>query len=388
MLAVLGSQAQAVAVGWELYERTHSALALGLTGLASGLPVILLALPGGHVADRFDRRLTVMGCQALYLISAFALAAVSFRHAGITLIYAALAVSGIAAAFNNPARSALLSQIIPRTLLGSAVTWTSSAFLVAAAIGPALGGLIIGISKSATAVYLLNALTALIFLVLISLLRTAQSARSTEKMTLGSLAAGLHFVWKTEVILGAITLDLFAVLFGGATTLLPVFAKDLLHVGPVGLGWLRATPSVGAAITALIIAHRTPIERAGRALLLSVGGFGGATIVFGFSRSIPLSIAMLFTLGALDAISVVIRSNLVQLRTPDRMRGRVLAVNGVFIDTSNELGGLESGVTAWLFGPVISVVAGGLATIGVVLAAATVWPGLRRLGRVEPADKG
>lgn len=386
ILAVLGGEAANVAVGWELYERTRSALALGIVGLVAGLPVILLALPGGHIADSFDRR-RVAGITGILIgLSAAGLAAVSYWRGPVVLIYACLLFGGVVLAFNYPARSALLPQVVPPEAFANAVTWNSTAFLASAAIGPAFAGIVIARSHSATPVFLTDAGLSVIFVALIAAIRGEPSAPTGERMTLASLAAGFRFVRETGVIFAALTLDLFAVLLGGATTLLPVFAKDILHVGADGLGWLRAAPSVGALLMALAIAHLPPMSRAGRKLFFSVAGFGAATVVFGLSKSFALSLAMLFTLGALDAVSMVIRSTLVQMRTPDAMRGRVLAVNGMFVDTSNELGGFESGAVASLFGPVASVVAGGIGTLLVVIAIMKKWPALAHLDSLSSRD--
>ena len=380
---MIGEQSQMVAVGWEVYERTRSSLALGLIGLVVGFPVIALALPGGHLADNYDRRRLVVISSLFLAAATLALAAISHLRAPVALTYVALFALGVASAFNYPARIALLPQIVPREAFASAVTWSSTAFLVAAAVGPALGGIIIATTGSATPVYLLDAALAIAFMVLILAIRGKQQIEYSERMSRESLAAGFRFVRETRIILAAITLDLFAVLFGGATALLPVFAKDILHAGADGLGWLRAAPAVGALLTAILVAHLPPMRRAGRKLFLSVAGFGVATIIFGISKSFALSLAMLFTLGALDAISMVIRSTLVQVRTPDAMRGRVSAVNGMFVDTSNELGGFESGAVAALVGPVASVVAGGLGTLLVVIAIMRKWPELARLDSLQ-----
>jgi MFS family permease len=260
------------------------------------------------------------------------------------------------------------------------VTWSSTGWQLASVAGPALGGAVIAWRHRAGEVFVVDALLMLVFIGCLWRVVGRPQARPRESPSLQSLLAGIAFVRRTKVILGAITLDLFAVLFGGATTLLPVFAKDILHVGPAGFGWLRAAPSAGAVVMAFALTHRRPMREAGHALLWAVAGFGAATIVFGLSRSFPLSLAMLALAGALDMISVVIRATLVQVRTPDEMRGRVSAVNGVFIDTSNELGGFESGATAALFGPIVSVVGGGVITMLVVAAIAYIWPELRRMG--------
>lgn len=347
--------------------------------------MILLALPGGHVADSFDRRRISAITGTLIAISAAALAAVSYWQAPVVWIYLTLLLGGVVVAFNYPARAALLPQIVPREHFANAATWNSTAFLASAAMGPAFAGLVIATTHSATVVFVADALLTLLYGVLVASIRGEQPEPSGERMTLRSLAAGFHYVRTTEVILAAITLDLFAVLLGGATTLLPIFAKDILHVGADGLGWLRAAPSLGALLMAVAIAHLPPMRRSGRKLFFSVAGFGMATIVFGLSKSFALSLAMLFSLGALDAVSMVIRSTLVQVRTPDEMRGRVSAVNGMFVDTSNELGGFESGALAALIGPVASVVAGGIGTLLSVVMIMRKWPALARLDTLHSA---
>ena len=382
-LAVLGEQMIVVAIGWELYERTGSALALGLVGLAQILPVIALALIAGHVADRFNRKRIAALTQIVLAAGSLGLAVVSFLHGPIILMYACLLGIGTAVAFNNPAVSALPAQILPEYAFENAATWNSSSWQLASVLGPALGGLLIAVFHGTALVYVLNALTEVLFVGLLLPIkvqrREVAKAPSEENTTLQTLGEGIGFLRRTPVMLAAITLDLFAVLFGGATTLLPVFATNILHVGPEGLGWLRAAPSVGAVCMALVLAHRPPFKRAGRTLLIAVAGFGIATIIFGVSRSFWLSLFMLFLLGGLDNISVIIRGTLTLTRTPDEMRGRVAAINNLFVSSSNELGGFESGLTAQLFGPTISVVGGGIGTILVVLAIALVWPELRRL---------
>jgi MFS family permease len=381
-----------IALGWELYERTHSALALGLVGLATALPVVILALPAGHLADRMDRKRILVWAQMAFIVAGLALSALSYWRGPVALVYAVLLARGAAQAYNNPARQALLPSLVPPEVFGNAVTWASSAFQAAAVVGPGIGGIVIAIERGATGAYIISSILTAIYLWALVAIRgtggtraaAARGAGTQEKMTLESLAAGMRFVRDDKVILAALTLDLFAVLLGGATALLPIFAKDILHVGPQGLGWLRAAPSVGALIVAVTIAHRPALRRTGWTLLLAVVGFGVTTIVFGLSRSFVLSMAMLFLLGGLDGISMIIRSTLVQLRTPDEMRGRVSAVNSVFVDMSNELGGFESGALAALVGPVTAVVAGGVGTIVVVSAVAMAWPDLRLLGPLQP----
>jgi len=301
-------------------------------------------------------------------------------------VYACLVGIGTARAFNSPATSTLLPQTVPPSIFTSAATWSSSAGQLAAIIGPALAGLLVALLSSVTLIYVLDAAAALIFLALVALIKGRQLALARKEATLQSLKEGLRFIRSTKAILSAITLDMFAVLFGGAVTLLPVYATDVLKVGPVGLGLMRAAPSVGAIIMAVSLAYLPPFRRAGLTLLLAVAGFGAATIVFGLSTTFWLSLLMLVVLGALDNISVVIRSTLVLTRTPDEMRGRTSAVNSIFISASNELGGFESGLTAALFGPVISVVAGGILTIVVVLVVARIWPEMRDLKSLDAPE--
>jgi MFS family permease len=383
VLANTGHTMLSVGVGWELYERTGDALPLGLVGLMQALPVLLFALPAGHLADQFDRRRIVLAMQFLAALGSLALAALSYVGASVNWFYVCLFLMATARAFSGPAYSAMLPQLVPVEAFANAVTWRSSGFQLASVVGPALGGLVLGLTRTAVPVYLADAVLTLLFLTGVLFVRGRQTVGTGEPMTLQSLAAGARFVWNTKVIFAAVTLDMLAVLFGGATALLPIYAKDILHVGPTGLGWLRAAPAIGALLMALIIAHRRPPQRAGQALLWSVAGFGIATIVFGFSTSFPLSLAMLFLAGALDNISVVVRHTLVQVMTPDAMRGRVSAVNGIFITTSNELGAFESGGVAKLFGPIFSVVSGGVGTLVVVGLTAMLAPALRKLGALQ-----
>jgi MFS family permease len=385
VLASVGHEMQSVAVGWELYERTGSALDLGLVGLVQAVPVFLFALPAGQVADRFPRRVIAMMTMAVVATASLGLAMVSYTGAPVGWVYACLALTGTARSFALPARWALLPHLVPVDAYTNAVTWRSSGWQLAAVTGPALGGLALGIWHRAAPVYLIDATCAIGSILLLVPVHEGPIERDEESFTLDALLAGAKFVLQTELILATITLDMLAVLLGGAVILLPIFARDILHVGPAGLGWLRAAPSLGALSMALWLAHRPPMRRAGRSLLLATAGFGAATIVFGLSRDYWLSVAMLAVTGALDNVSVVVRGTLVQVLTPDGLRGRVSSVNSVFIGTSNELGGFESGLAARLFGPVLAVVGGGVGTILVVLAAAWKWPSIRRLGRLHEA---
>lgn len=378
-----GGQMQTVALGWELYERTNSAMALGGIGLAQVLPMIALTLITGHVADKNDRKKITLFAMLLLMFCSLTLAAISYYKGAVFLIYACLLLTGVARAFLKPAGDALMWQLIPMSAFTNAATWNSSSFQLASVIGPALGGFAIAFFKSATWVYILSAIAALSCFFLTATIKPQKTNFKKEPISLKTLAAGAEFVWNNQLILAAITLDLFAVLLGGAVALLPVFAKDILQVGPVELGYLQAAPSIGALSMAALLVYLPPIRKAGPALLWSVVGFGIVTIIFGLSRWVWLSLLMLALSGALDSISVVIRHTLVQIRTPDHLRGRVAAINSVFISASNELGGFESGLTAALFGPVLSVVGGGIGTILVVVATAAIWPEIRKLGALH-----
>jgi MFS family permease len=383
-IASMGSQMLSFAVAWELWLRTHNALALGLVGLVQVTPVILLSLPAGHVADQHNRKRIVLTAQAMLVFCALGLALLSALQGPLVLVYLFLLGIGIVQAFNDPASSTLLPQAVPPEIFSSAATWSSSTGQLASIIGPGLAGLLVAFWDGVTLNYLIAALAACVYLSLVAMMRGRQLALSRKAATLESLKEGIRFIRSTKEILAAITLDLFAVLFGGAVTLLPIYATDILKVGPQGLGVLRAASSIGALVMAVALAHLPTFKHAGRTLLLAVTGFGLATIVFGLSKSFWLSVAMLFLLGGLDNISVVIRSTLILTRTPDQMRGRTSAVNSIFIGASNQLGGFESGLTADLFGPIISVVGGGIGTILVVLIVARTWPELRRMKTLAP----
>ena len=383
LVASLGQQMLTVAVGWELYERTHSALALGLVGLTQMLPMVLFTLPAGHVADNHDRKRIIMLTNLVIACASLGLTLTSALAANVFWIYFCLFAAGTARTFLWPASSAFLPHLVSRRDFSRAVTWSSGSFQLSSVTGPAAGGALIALTHHAAPVYAFNAAAALICLALISFVRRRHTVAVKEKMSARSLVVGFKFVFASPIILGTITLDLFAVLLGGATALLPVYAKDILKAGPTGLGFLQAALPAGSLLCALILAHRPPLQKAGRTMLLAVAGFGLATIGFGFSRWFWLSLLTLFVCGAMDNISVVVRHTLVQLLTPDEKRGRVSAVNSLFIGTSNELGGFESGVVAYLLGPVISVVSGGIGTILVVIAVAAIWPEIRKYGRLD-----
>jgi MFS family permease len=378
-LAVMGRQMLSVAVGWEVYRRTGSAFALGLIGLTGALPIITLAIPAGHLADRLPRRAILMAGTLVSACASLILAGVSFAHADVRWIFALLFLSGAARTFSWAARGAFMIHLVPAEDFNNAVTWNSSAFGVSSAAGPALTGLLL-VHHPYWLVYVLDAACSLVFFLFLFPTPSVRQAGGARNTGIQGLFDGLRFVWRTKIVLATITLDLFAVLFGGATALLPIFADRILHVGPAGLGWLRSAPSVGAICMGVSLAHRTPMKKPGIALLLAVTGFGVATVIFGLSRSFLLSLAMLFLTGAFDNISVVVRNTLVQLLTPDSMRGRVSAVNNVFIGSSNEIGAFESGLTAAWFGPIVSVVGGGVVTILVVVMVAMVWKQVARLG--------
>jgi len=384
-----GNEMLTFAIAWELWLRTRSAFALGLVGLVQVVPVILLSLPGGYVADQHNRRKIVRLTQAAFALCSLGLALLSYLEGPLVLIYLCLLGIGIARAFNDPAASTLVPESVPQESFTSAATWTSSSWQLASILGPAAAGLIVALWNNVTIIYVFDAIGAFSFLVLLGLIKGRTLALSRKAATMESLMEGLRFIRSTKVILAAITLDMFAVLFGGAVALLPIYATDILQVGPQGLGIMRAAPSIGAVIMAFAIAQLPPFKHAGKTLLIAVAGFGIATIVFGFSKNFLLSIAMLTLLGGLDNISVIIRSTLILTFTPDEMRGRTAAVNSIFIGTSNELGAFESGMLASLFGPVIAVVAGGIGTILVVLGIARLWPEMRDLKTLDaPAPQG
>ncbi|MDB6028841.1 MAG: putative integral rane efflux protein [Verrucomicrobiales bacterium] len=386
-IASFGQQMLTIAVGWELYERTHSYISLGLVGLSQFLPIVLLTLPSGHIADRYDRKRVILIMQLLLTFSSLGLALVSYLHADVFWVYCLLFASACARTFVWASSASLLPQLVSREEFPQAVTWSTSSFQFSAVTGPALGGLLIALTKSALIVYLFNAMAAAACFTLVWFVQTHHRALPKQKITLEALLGGFSFVFKTPIILGIMTLDLFAVLFGGATALLPVYAKDILMVGPTGLGLMESALPVGSLACALLIIHRPPMKKAGTALTGSVIVFALATIVFGLSKSFPLSLAMLFVCGFADNISVIVRHTLVQLLTPDEMRGRVSAVNSLFIGTSNELGGFESGIVAAKFGPVFSVVSGGIATIIAVIGVGWMWPEIRKYGPLVAPKK-
>jgi len=381
LIFILGMQMLNVAVGWEMYERTGSALNLGFVGLVQFIPQLALVAVAGHVTDIYNRKHVLMAAVSLTAVAAAVLALNAASGGPIFLMYLCLLAAGTARAFWMPARSALLPRIVPLSIFSNAVSWNTSGFEISSFVGPAMGGFLIHYG-GVTAVYVLNAVLIAGFALLLSRIPYRHERPPESALTLNSLSAGFRFIWKTKVVLSVMMLDMFGVMLGGATALMPIYAKDILGVGASGLGWLLAAPSAGAFTSALTQAHRGPLRRAGRTILLAVTCFGAATIVFGISRSFPLSLAMLFVLGVCDNISVVVRSTLVQMATPDEMRGRVSAMNGLFIGTSNQLGAFESGAVAGLAGPVASVVIGGFGTIVVALVTAWLSPSLRNYGQL------
>ncbi len=383
LIQVIGGQMQAVAISWELYERTHSAMVLAWLGLVQVVPIILLALPAGHTADRFNRKkVAILGLIAQALCS-LALLLVSLNKGPVPYFYLILFFNAMASAFITPSTATLVPMMLPLKHFANAATWQSSSWQVGTVIGPALGGWLIAVLAGSTYVYGFTMLAILCYCLFLAGIRVRQTKVAVKKVTLHSLAGGVRFVWTHPILLSVMTLDLFAVLFGGAVALLPIYAKDILQVGPAGLGWLRAAPSVGAMVMIWFLSRYPILKQAGKALFIAVAGFGVATIGFGMSHTFWFSLVLLAIVGGMDNISVVVRHTLVMVRTPDAMRGRVQAVNNMFISISNELGWFESGLTAWLFGPVISVVGGGVATMLVVGAVGKKWPELVQLKSLQ-----
>jgi MFS family permease len=381
-------QIQGTVVGWQIYELTHDKLALGLIGLAEAFPFIGASLYAGHVADRHDRRRIMLAALALLLVCASLLLALPFLLPSapqlvIRAIYGVIVMSGLARSFLQPARQALAAEIVPRPLYGNAIAWRSGSWQLAAVMGPAIGGVLFAIG-GATLAYAVDAALMLIGVAAVVVIaHQSEIKREHTEAMRKSLATGIRFVWGEPIILGALSLDLFSVLFGGATALLPVFADEILHVGASGLGMLRAAPAVGAVVMSVAIARLPPFQRTGRVLFTAVAAFGACIIVFGYSTSFVLSVAVLVLSGAADMVSVFIRSSLIQHRTPVHMLGRVSSVNSIFVGSSNEIGAFESGVTARVFGTVPSVVLGGVLTLVVVAVTAWRLPALRRLERME-----
>jgi MFS family permease len=378
----MGLQMLSTAIGWEVYERTKDPLILGATGLARALPVIALTLPAGTFVDGGNRKKILSATQFGFGCVAIALALASFQHAPIWIFFALLLASGCVRSFNAPSRGALLPSLLPPERFENAVAWQSGFFQFAAVAGPLIAGTVIAAVGGAWLVYSLTAVLCAGAGVAALFLNPRPVIRTSAPPRLRDMFRGAEHIIREKTILGALTLDLLAVLFGGATVLLPIYATEILHCGPIGLGALRAAPFVGAFAMAIWLAARPTFGHAGRALFMSVAAFGIAMIVFGLSTSLWLSLAALAVSGAVDNVSVVIRHVLVQMKTPDELRGRTTAVNSVFIECSNEVGAFESGLVAAWFGPVVSVVAGGFGTLGVVAIVAFAFPALRRMKRL------
>lgn len=382
--SIVGSQMMATAVGWQVVERTRSPLALGLVGLAQVLPVLILAPWAGHLADRADRRRVMMFTQTLHAACAAALAlTVLFPGIPLAVLYAILFADGAARGIQSPSAQAILPNLVPPALLARAVSWRLVSFELSSIGGPLTAGFLIGRVGMAPVYVAAAMLLILGAAVLWWLPRQVPRADGGPAADGRDLLAGFRYVWGRPVLRGALALDLFAVLFGGVTALLPIFARDILEAGPEGLGMLRGANSVGSLLMTFVLLHRPPFERAGPSLLLAVAGYGACMAGFGLSTSFWLSMALLVASGLFDAVSVVIRHTMIQADTPDRMRGQVSAVNGVFIVSSNQLGEFESGLAAQLLGVAPSVVVGGILTLAVVSIAAWKVPEIRRLGRLD-----
>src|SRR5262252_1458082 len=386
---VLSLEMVSVAVGWQVYDITHRAIDLGYVGLAQFLPGFVLFLFAGHAADLVDRRKLLMWCYAADGICALFLLAISWgAPRSVHLIYVVLVLLGGIRSFSFPASRALLPLLVPEEHFANAVAWNSSTFQAATIAGPALGGIAYAISKGPHAVYALAVVVSFVSVIMMMRITPLAEAKlSKQPISLETVLAGFRFIWDKKVVLGSISLDMFAVLLGGAVALLPVYAREILHTGPWGLGLLRSAPGVGAAVMALLIAFQPIRRRAGATMLWCVAGFGVFTIVFGFSRSLTLSLVSLFFVGAADMVSVIVRGVLIQIETPDAMRGRVNAVDMIFIGASNELGEFESGITAQWLGTVPAVILGGVRAILVTVLWAWLFPELRNADKLIPSSQ-
>lgn len=385
---VAALEMQSVAVGWQVYEITHRPLDLGLVGLAQFLPGIFLFLVAGHAADRHDRRRLLNICYCGFILCSALLFVLTARGSrSVNLIYLILLLLGVVRCFNWPASRALLPQLVPAHYFSKAVAWNASTFQSATILGPALGGVLYAVANGPQIVYASATAASVIALLATLRIRSRSQPRPAEGMSFHTVMAGFRYVWREKVVLGSISLDMFAVLLGGAVALLPVYASEILKTGPWGLGLLRSAPGVGAAMMALFLAKRPIRGRAGLIMLWCVAGFGVFTILFGLSRSLMLSLIALLLVGATDMVSVIIRATLVQFATPDAMRGRVNAVDMLFIGASNELGEFESGLTAHWFGTVPAVVLGGVGTLVVIALWAWLFPELRRADQLHPAEE-
>jgi MFS family permease len=380
------TQTQAVAVGWYVYALTNSALDLGFIGLAQFLPTAGLALVAGHIIDRYPRRRVLMTALTVEALCSVGLAALALSGGTrVDLIFLLIAGFGAARAFDHPTMASLLPNLVEPVVFPRAAAWSSVSGQAAVILGPAMGGLLY-LAGTAVPFLAAAALIATSFSC-IAALAVPRVSRAGAPLSWRNLLGGIHFIWRHDAVRGAISLDLFGVLFGGATALLPIFARDILAVGPAGLGLLRSAPALGALATGLILTRRPPQHHVGRRMLLAVAAFGAATVVFGLSRNPALSFAALVAIGAADMVSVVVRSTLIQTSTPDAIRGRVNAVNTLFIGTSNQLGEFESGVTAAWLGPVGSVVGGGLITLLIAALWIRRFPALWRMDRFATAPE-
>ncbi len=378
--ASLGTQIVSIAVGWELYERTGDAWALGLVGLIQAAPVLGLTLPAGEVADRLSRRAVAMLAHTVLGIVALGLALLSQLSAPVEWVYGLLLLGSVGRTFSQPASNAILPHLLRPAQLANANAWVTLTTQIAAVSGPAVGGLLIALSGAAGPAYIVAAAGQLLTVATLATLPVVPPPTRSQRRVSSDVFAGVSFIRRSPMFLASITLDLFGMLLGSAVALLPVFARDILEVGPAGLGLLRSAPSVGAVAAALLVTRLAPWARPGRVLLLVVGGFGLATIGFGFSRDLPLSLACLFLAGAFNTISAVIRKTLQQVITPNHLLGRANAIVFLFTDLSNELGAFKSGAAAAIFGPVIAVVGGGIGTVVTVALVALIWPVLARIG--------
>ncbi|MBZ5707239.1 MAG: MFS transporter [Acidobacteriia bacterium] len=383
---VLALEMQSVAVGWQVYEITKRPLDLGLVGLAQFLPGFVLFLPSGHAADRFDRRRVLLWCYGGFAFCSALLLMVTFRAPSVHLIYAVLVLLGGVRSLNWPASRALLPQLVPEEHFPNAVAWNASTFQAATIVGPAIGGVVYALWRGPEAVYALGILVSLVAMWLTFRITPQTAPRTREPISATTVLAGFRYIWRQKLILGSISLDMFAVLLGGAVALLPIYAREILRTGPWGLGLLRSAPGAGAALMAIVVAYRPIQRRAGLTMLWCVAGFGAFTIVFGISRSLIVSLLAMVLVGATDMVSVIIRATLVQLATPDAMRGRVNAVDMLFIGVSNELGEFESGLTAQWFGTVPAVVLGGIGTLVVIGLWAWWFPELRNADQLTVAE--
>jgi MFS family permease len=391
-LIVVALEMQSVAVGWQVYEITKRPLDLGYVGLAQFAPGFVLFLFAGHAADLLDRRKLLTSCYAGYGLCSALLLAISWRAPrSVHLIYVVLVLVGVCRSFSFPVSRAILPQLVPEEHFSNAIAWNSSTFQIATIAGPAIGGIAYALFRGPDAVYAIAVAVSVLSTMLTLRIQPQpgwpqKAPAGKESTRLRTVLAGFHFLWKKKVILGSLSLDMFAVLLGGAVALLPVYAREILHTGPWGLGLLRSAPGVGAALMAIVVAHRPIRRRAGLTMLFAVAAFGVLTIVFGISHSLILSLAALFLTGAADMVSVIIRATLIQVATPDEMRGRVNAVDMLFIGVSNELGEFESGLTAQWFGTVPAVVLGGVGTLLVIATWAWLFPELRKADQLTMTE--